>query len=462
MPPTYPLTGVNAAEVEARLAVMRLAQTRLGYMNPVLRITIGGTDRTTQFEKTSVRITRRTNTPTTATLSTILGPTFTPAEGQIVIIGLGAIGNVLFGGHITDVKQSHNPQGTSVKFSLSCQDYTWLFDRRQVTKTYGSSLVSTIVADIIASFTTGFTSTHVEPSATTLSDGISFTMEKPSQCLKRLADKESGATFYIDPSKDVHFGATDRAPNPHNLTSSFKDYENVVLDTDLSQVVTRVYVEGAGSVLSGYSGSGWVPGASIVVDDASVFPDPGTTFDLRIGSYMPVNGRRLRYQRQSLVTQVLDPQSAGDSTYTDFTDMGPFPNSTPVNMWLMSENTSAQTALAALEGGDGIHESYIQDRRLSATGMQDRATDALLNSAAVDTLTYRTHDPSTRPGAKVTVSLASPVSISGTFTIESVTITGFEEAALHHPWYEVEASSKNRTIWDVYRATLGLTAVEGY
>src|SRR4051812_30779192 len=127
--PTYPLTGSAAAEVEARLNIMRLAQTRLGYMNPTIRLTVGGTDRSTLVKKGSVRITRNLNAPSTATM-TCVG--FTPVEGQEVVIAIGAITNRIFGGHITRVNQNHEGLQSNLTFSVSCQDYTWILNTKQV------------------------------------------------------------------------------------------------------------------------------------------------------------------------------------------------------------------------------------------------------------------------------------------------------------------------------------------
>lgn len=460
MPPTYPLTGTAAAELEARLGNFRLAQSRLGFMNPLIRMTIAGTDRVGLIEKTSIRITKRVNVPATLTFSTIWDPGFAPTEGQEVILAVGAISNRRFGGHITNVKQVHNPQGGRVLYSVTCQDYSWLFDRRQVCKTYGIDTVESIIADLVSTYTTGFTTSHVQQGLGRFDDGMPFTMEKPTQCLKRLADKV-GATFYIDPFKDVHFFTTDAAATPHDLTSSFKDYENVVLETDLSQIITRVYVEGAGSTLA----QQWDVNTDLFLTDNTNFNAAGG--DVRIGAYAPTGTARLRYSATASSNRILmsggvdfDPiifATINNSPYL------PFPIGTPVNMWLKVDDAAAQTALAALEGGDGIHESYIQDRRLSLQGMTDRGNGELTaNKTAVDTLTYRTHDPNTRPGAKVTVNLSAPASIAATFTIQTVTETAYETATNRHPWLEVEATSKSRTLWDLYRATLGLTAVEGH
>jgi len=125
-------------------------------------------------------------------------------------------------------------------------------------------------------------------------------------------------------------------------------------------------------------------------------------------------------------------------------------------------DATAQTALAALIGGDGIQEEFIQDRRLSLTEAQDRG-DALLalHKNPIESIAYDTHDKRTASGKDVTVSLGAPTSVSGTFTIQRVTMTDIEGTAhafggamdqlADMPWYHVEASSLRFSLEDLLR-----------
>ena len=448
MPPTYPLTGTAAAELEARLANFRLGQSRLGFMNPTLRMTVGGTDRSTLVDKYSIRVTYRLNQPSVASM-TVFG--FTPTEGQEIKIAIGAITNLLFAGHITQVKQIADGLRTNVKYSISCQDYSWLLDRRRVFRSYlTSDSCESVINDLMASFSSGFTTTHVQQGLGQIT-GMPFTMETLSGCLNRLAEKFS-ANWHIDPVKDLHFYSTDRVPTPHDLTTAYTDFENVALSVDLSQVRTRIYVEGAGSVVS----SNFTYGDAVLnLDTAVDFSTSGG--DVRVGQYAPLGANRMRYTAVSggpPVNQLLGFGGAPDNLNTDLRNLFPsiIPLGTEINIWVQVEDSAAQAALAALEGGDGIHEDYIQDRRLNTDGATARGNAELTkNKNPKETLTYRTHDPNTRPGAKVTANLNSPTNISGTFTIQSVTVNAIEQAYNRHPWYEVEATSVQRTLWDVYQ-----------
>jgi hypothetical protein len=462
----YPLTGSADATLEARMANFRLAQSRLGFMNPTLRLVINGTERQTQAEKGSIQITRTLNGPSTATL-TVFG--FVPVEGQSIIIATGAPTNRIFGGHITDVRQIHEGLSTNITYSLSCQDWTWLLDRMQVFKQYPTTSVENIVHDVMTSYTTGFTTVHVEDGLGTLTGPTPFTMESVSRVIQRLA-ADVDAFWYVDPDKDLHFFTTDRTPQPHDLSSSYSDFEDVAYSVDISQIRTRVYVEGAGSTLA----ERWMASTDLYVVDNIPFDFPtlsGSTLTdprggLRIGSYAPLGSANLRYYDvdEPLADTYrlrLDGGSDFDPLIADavLNSQGYFPVGTPVNMWRMIQDTTAQTALAALDGSDGVRETYIQDRRLSWDGMEARGQGELDRvKNPVERLSYRTRDPNTRPGGRVTVNLAAPVSISGTFTIQSVTVDAIEEATNKHPWKTVTASASERTLWDVYSAAVNASA----
>jgi hypothetical protein len=453
----FPITGTDPANMEARLAVMRLASSRLGYMNPVLRLTIGGTDRTAKVLKETIRVMLSSEGPSSAAF-TVYG--FEPIKGQTIVLAVGAIGNAMFAGTITKVSllASTSASMHNVRYAVQCQDYTWLLNRRQVMRQYASDNVESILADLITNFSTGFTTKHVNQGLGFLTGPTPFTMETVSSCIRRLA-KQVSAYWYVDATQDLHFFAAgqDRVPQPHALTTAYIDYENLRLETDLTSVITRMYGEGVGTTLSATAP---LSGISffVTVPENSMFPD--TTFDIRLGNYAPVNGRRFRASKSG-TTQISYAinQATDYLPYDDLQAMYPFPIGTTVNLWKMVEDTTAQAALAALEGGDGIHEDYIQDRRLGQDGLTSAITGELnRRKNPVETLRYRTHDPCSKPGSLVTVTslpinLPTPQTLTGTYTIQSVTISGLEKAHDHHPWYEVVASSQQRSLWDILLAT---------
>jgi len=109
------------------------------------------------------------------------------------------------------------------------------------------------------------------------------------------------------------------------------------------------------------------------------------------------------------------------------------------------DDPARQAQLAAVMGGTGIREEWVQDRRLSITEARSRG-QATLSVRPLDraTLSYRCFDRLTAAGKSVLVNLTvgagSPLNVSGTFKIQQVTIDNFRPYPTQPPTYTVEAS----------------------
>lgn len=123
----------------------------------------------------------------------------------------------------------------------------------------------------------------------------------------------------------------------------------------------------------------------------------------------------------------------------------------PVNLFVTVNNATAQTTMAGLVGGDGIHEGYVADRRMSETEITAVANANLtLTKDPLVTVQYQTRDQATRTGRTVSLNLTAP-SVTGDFKLQSVTIDGFDAGAsgayadrskMHFPMRTVQASSR--------------------
>ena len=116
------------------------------------------------------------------------------------------------------------------------------------------------------------------------------------------------------------------------------------------------------------------------------------------------------------------------------------------------DDAAAQTALAALEGGDGIHERTIVDHRLSRAEAEDRAQAELaLFKNELAAVSYVTTDQRSKAGKEVTVNKGAPWSISSqTFKLQRVVISRIgipDVPAL----YAVDASSVKHSFEDLLR-----------
>lgn len=231
----------------ARLNHLRLGATRLDYYLPEFLITINGSSREslTRVHGVSIRD-YLDGQPNTATLR-VSG--FTPEKGHEVKMALGQMDrhHFLFCGHIIQTRQVYEGVLANLAWDLDCISYEWLLNRRKVTERYTNINAGTIAADIIATYTSGFTSTAIKGDTALVVDEITFTNEEVTDALDRLA-RRIGGYWYIDTTKNLHFflTETDHTAGPI-VDAAVRSARHLSVATDLSQVRTRVYMEGGGS-----------------------------------------------------------------------------------------------------------------------------------------------------------------------------------------------------------------------
>jgi len=215
---------------------------------------VGGVERgwgrlieTAGIESTSLVITDTQNeAPSTATFE---ARGWTPTVGLDVIIRLGSLLNTEreFGGTILSATQGNVGSAANIIYQVSCIDYTWGLNKRKVTGHYSGS-ATTIAQALIADYATGYTDDNVEAGMGTVDGGITFTMQDVTDCLTQLM-KRMGGSWYCDYTKDIHAWVTaDPATlaSPRDITAAHPSLSHVVVTRDISQVVTRVFVEGGG------------------------------------------------------------------------------------------------------------------------------------------------------------------------------------------------------------------------
>jgi hypothetical protein len=127
----------------------------------------------------------------------------------------------------------------------------------------------------------------------------------------------------------------------------------------------------------------------------------------------------------------------------------------PIRPYVQRDNASAQAAVAAVEGGDGIHDFVITDESLTTTAQMTAVGDAdlALFASTVVTVTYQTRDPKTKAGKSVVINRTSQ-GWSGTFVIQRVSITEIGVGSRLLPLYTVTASSVNLTMEDILQRVL--------
>ena len=241
------LTGSQKAYRYALSNVARSGATRSGYVGGLVFVSVGGLPQHVQIDSLEI-VDELNETPNTCRFR-IIGPT-TVTTGLEVIITLGSMnGQRLFAGHVLDVQQSYWAKPVNVRTDVQAVDYTWQFGFPKVTKKYAGLSATAIVQDLIATYAAanGFTGANVAAGLPTIPE-ITFTNEDLGEALSRTANR-IGAYWYVDYFRDVHFFFTDTAQVPSALVPTHPSLANVTRESDRSQALTRVYVEGRGSTL---------------------------------------------------------------------------------------------------------------------------------------------------------------------------------------------------------------------
>jgi len=202
-------------------------------------------------------------------------PTIYPSirRGQPIEIYSGTLAPDarLFAGEIVVVQQLYEGDRPAlVAYHLSCTDYTRALNRRKVTKSYPTQSATAIVLDLMASRAVdGFTTTYV--AANLPSVAIDFTFEDMNRALTRLANR-IGGYWYVDYTKALHFFLEEPGDVPAPLEPGGACFDNLRFETDLTQVRTRVLVEGAGTTVLTQINPGET---QVPVRDAVMFPAGG-------------------------------------------------------------------------------------------------------------------------------------------------------------------------------------------
>ncbi len=263
----------------ARLGSLRLARGRLNVYTPIyLNVTVDGTNRETLINKRTLVI--EDNLRDAYDVARFVCHDFTPSVGEEVVIGLGETHyNRLFGGRIQKVTQiaPHSATSGRTRYEVTAVDWGWDLNNRLVLAAYQGQTATAIVLDLIATYTTGFTTVHVQAGLDTIDD-ISFINETVTDALTRLS-AIIGGVWYVDPLKDLHFFTSESLGyGPQTLSESLTYVaSDIRFSTDLSQIRTQVIGEGVGTQTTTATDSS----TSVPVEDVSMFPASSQTY--RIG-----------------------------------------------------------------------------------------------------------------------------------------------------------------------------------
>lgn len=305
-----------------------------------------------------------------------------------------------FAGVISDVKEDVN--GSNLVYQVQAKSYTTWFDRHLVTGFFNQDAPENIIKNIVSKYCSGFTTYNVQSTNAQVATQY-FDYKKPSEAIKDIADQlEMG--FYLDNYKDVHFytAETFTSPLPDNLLDVDNDVQNygdLELEENGDQVYTKVFLKGFKTRSStftlltfignandnqwslGYRPSSATGDVSVVVYNNMTDYTSDTSFQ---GGGANTKGVALTVKRD-LVDGSPNQQSASNTAYVNysekllrvpnFNNAGNLPSGYVVairfyylrDMVYLAQDPSASSAIAAIEGTDGVYEFAQTDKSLTGS-----------------------------------------------------------------------------------------------
>ncbi len=134
--------------------------------------------------------------------------------------------------------------GKLIGYECRAKDWSSKLDGKLVTKSYANQTARAIILDIVANFTSGFTTANVKADTPTVGS-IKFNYEQVSRALTQLAD-QIGWDWYVDPDKDIHFFDEETSLAPFNIddTSGNLEWATLEINQTILNLKNYVFVRG--------------------------------------------------------------------------------------------------------------------------------------------------------------------------------------------------------------------------
>lgn len=392
---------IGQAKVFARAGIARAGYTRSGYYFQNVLIYLNGVDVSSHLWRNTLRLEDIINEQADLANLRLFG--IDVSHGNQLVISLGSASNRIFGGTVQKPKKIHTKGIDKKIYVVPAVDWTFMLNRRKVYKRYTALNLHQIVVDLITNFSTGFTTTNVKSPSPNIPE-IEFSGETLSAALTRACQMaEDGWDWYPDANRDIHCFDVETTTTPRSLIPTNLDFWGLVHDEDWSQIRTRVYVQGGGSVTTAQ-----------VAPSSTEIPVETAVWYSATGGQVQFNGQIINYTGKT-ATSLTGIPSSGPGSITHSIAQG-----SNINIRIMVEDTAAQVVAALAAGeGDGVHEYSVTDQRLSIAGATARglAELALFKDPIVQG-NYQTFERNIRSGAILTINL--PGRLVGTFKITKV------------------------------------------
>jgi len=335
-----------------------------------------------------------------------------PAVGQMVRIEVGSPGRLLFAGAVQTVEQTYTLQPKYLAWAVTAIDDTGRANARRPFGAWLNTSATTIAQTITATYAPGFWSGGIAANLPTVSivfDGADLFIA----CLARLANAIGGYCKIEDGTVYLFLTDTAEPPDPVDLAHPPLNDPSITVNTDASQLRTRVYGKGYGENIP----SDILPGETLIpVQDGVAFPPLGGTM---IASVTPegAQSEKLAYASVQLRTNgtlvgpgtrpgnapLLVPAAAGtpgiESGYHEYAYVyvtGPAGNDRTlpgpragITVGYVPDPTTAPTAGTPTAGGgadEGTHEYVVAFVTTVGETLPSPISNYVVTSAAVGQL----------------------------------------------------------------------------
>lgn len=367
-------------------------------------------------------------------------------EGQSLQIYIDSTADMRFNGVITSVSEKPMSGFAWKEYNISAQGYSKVLEYQRVANVYTNKTCAFIINDIITNYVAAawaITQTNVKTGP--IMEEVSFNYFTPGDCIRKLCDL-TGYYWYVDEDKDLHFfdSETNIAPFEIKDNAEFL-FSQFSCKPDFSQVRNKVTVEG-GKFLSS------------PISDTFLGDDVTTTFELTyLASNLTIT--------ENAVSKTIGIENISDPATVDYImnywnktirrTAGALPTGTTtiatysyfVKVIVQSEDVDAQTACAALEGGDGVHEYRFIDTTIQSLPEAEKTADAEIRKHAYPVVegSFQTYEDGFRAGQLLTINLSN-FNFNGTYQIQEVQATSIGSGLF---LYQISFSKKAVRVEDI-------------
>jgi hypothetical protein len=303
-----------------------------------------------------------------------------PLEGEEILIYMDQI--KLFAGIIDEVHDlALAAAGPHIHYFCKARDYTYQLNQRLVVESYTDMTADAIVRDILTKYCPDFSDAYVQAAAPVV-EWITFDYKLPSECFRELCDYV-GWYWFVDYDKNVHFLNPQEFPQPAPMIiEPGGKYRNFRRSIDIVGLRNRVYVRG-GTMLSDPQVVQWKADG---IARIWTLPWGPHEVDFKVGEVAKTVGvenlhEEIDFDYMMSFSEKYIRCSSQTSTPAEGTTMS-LTARQDIPVITMVEDYASQSAIAKVQGGDGVYEHVISDDTLTSIAAAEAAGMADLREHA--------------------------------------------------------------------------------